>query len=705
MPTFRARATLRRILKKMFSVPAEHHLAQKRVRIWIAAAIAALAVILCYSNHFGSQFHFDDSHTIVQNVYIRSLNNVQKFFTDANTFSTLPANRTWRPVVSTSLAIDYWLGGGLKPLWFHLSTFLWYLIQLATMFFLFRRILREVENAPWVDYCALLAATWYGLHPAMAETVNYVIQRGDLYSTLAVVASLAIFVRFPRGRKFGWYLIPAVLGMLAKPPAAVFPLILFTWIFLFEENADGRKALVALRRSGFAFLAAGLVMFVEAKMTPRSYAPGIISAHDYIVTQPFVALHYFFSFFLPVTLTADSDLSAFKTVFTPAALAGVVFLGLLACGIWATSRKRMTRPISLGLAWFLIALLPTSLFPLSEVENDHRMFMPFVGLVLAVTWGMALLLRSQPRRRPVAVAAAAALLLAAYGQGAWRRNRVWSTEETLWKDVTLKSPRNGRGLMNYGLTLMAKGQTAEALDYFLRAARYTPNYYVLDINLGIAYGALGNAREAEPHFMRALHLAPGEGLPGYFYGRWLHQIRRDEEAAAQLGSSIEKNPDYLDARHELMSVYADLGRTKALQALAQNTLARLPQDAMATGFLKMPPGPSVISAALDQKAANSPETLLNLSLTLNLAGKFRESIRASEQALELRPGYAEAWNNIAAGHEALGEWNEAVAAAAKAVALKPDFQLAKNNLAYSRQQQMLARKAISASLAKQQSKI
>jgi tetratricopeptide (TPR) repeat protein len=683
----------------MSSVSAEQRSASKAAGIWSAAAMAALAIILCYSNHFENQFHFDDSHTVVQNLYIRSLKNIPQFFADANTFSTLPANRTWRPVVSTSLAIDYWLGGGLKPLWFHLSTFLWYLAQLAAMFFLFRRILREVEDAPWVDYCALLAAAWYGLHPAMAETVNYVIQRGDLYSTLAVVASLAIFIISPRGRKFGLYLIPAVFGMLAKPPAAIFPLILFTWIFLFEENADRRRALAALRGSGLAFLATALVMFIEAKMTPRSYAPGIISAHDYIVTQPFVALHYFFSFFLPVTLTADSDLSAFTTLFTPAALAGVAFLALLACAIWATSRKRETRPVSFGLAWFLIALLPVSLFPLSEVENDHRMFMPFVGLVLAVTWGMALLLRSHARRRPVAVAAAAALLLAAYGQGAWRRNRVWSTEETLWKDVTLKSPRNGRGLMNYGLTLMAKGQTAEALDYFVTATRYTPNYYVLEINLGVAWGALGNAREAEPHFVRALQLAPGEGLPGYFYGRWLHQTRRNQEAAAQLSSSIEKNPDYLDARHELMSVYADLGRTKELQSLAQNTLSRLPQDALASGFLKMRPGSSVISAV------SSPETLLNLSLTLNLGGKFRESIRAAEQALKLRPDYAEAWNNIAAGHEALGEWDEAVAAAAKAVVLKSDFQLAKNNLAYSRQQQMLARKVISANLAKQPGKI
>jgi hypothetical protein len=198
-------------------------------------------------------------------------------------------------------------------------------------------------------------------------------------------------------------------------------------------------------------------MLLNSRMTPRSWTPGAISAHDYLITQPFVALHYFISFFAPLTLSADTDLNAFPTVFTPAALAGFTFVAALAWAIWFTSRRRMLRPVCFGLAWFVLSLLSTAVFPLAEVENDHRMFMPFAGLVLAVTWTMVLAIRGHVTTRRVHVAVVASLILACYGQGAWRRNRVWSSEETLWKDVTQKSPRNGRGLMNYGLTLMAKG--------------------------------------------------------------------------------------------------------------------------------------------------------------------------------------------------------------------------------------------------------
>src|SRR5690349_7330762 len=103
----------------------------------ILLGIALAAVLLAYSNHFRNSFHFDDSHAVTDNPYIRDLRNIPRFFTDAQTFSTLPANRAYRPVVSTSLAVDYWLAGGLNPFWYHLSTFVWYLLQLGLMYFLF----------------------------------------------------------------------------------------------------------------------------------------------------------------------------------------------------------------------------------------------------------------------------------------------------------------------------------------------------------------------------------------------------------------------------------------------------------------------------------------------------------------------------------------------------------------------------------------
>jgi hypothetical protein len=140
----------------------------------MAAAVGALlaVVTLTYLNHFHNSFHFDDYHTIVANPYIRDLHNLGLFFRDARTVDSLPASQTYRPLNAVSFAVDYWLGHGLHPLWFQISTFIWYLGQLTLMVFVFRRVFDAARPDPRNTWVALFATALYGLHPAMAETVN-----------------------------------------------------------------------------------------------------------------------------------------------------------------------------------------------------------------------------------------------------------------------------------------------------------------------------------------------------------------------------------------------------------------------------------------------------------------------------------------------------------------------------------------------------
>ena len=82
--------------------------------------------------------------------------------------------------------------------------------------------------------------------------------------------------------------------------------------------------------------------------------------------------------------------------------------------------------------------------------------------------------------------------IGAYAYGTCERNNVWhEPNESLWRDVTEKSPKNGRGLMNYGLALMARADYAGAEKYFSDALRLTPNYSYLFINMGILKAATG----------------------------------------------------------------------------------------------------------------------------------------------------------------------------------------------------------------------
>ena len=653
-----------------------------------ALALLLLAICLVYSNSFSNSFHFDDFHTITDNPAVRSLGNLRRIFTDTTAFSVLPANQTYRPVVTASLALDYALGRGYVPFWFHLSTLVWFLALVALLFFFFERLLDRVQAAAANRWLALGVAAWFGLHPAMAETVNYVIQRGDLYCTLGCVAALFLFARLPHLRRFGIYLLPFGLAMLSKPPAAVFPILLLLYVFFFET--DG---LPFSRRWSRSFLAAApalgvtaVLLWLQSAMTPKTFLPSIISPADYRLTQPFVWLRYCGALFLPLHLNVDTDLQPISTL-NAAAFSGLLFILALLATIAYTMTRRRLYPIAFGLLWFVLTQLPTSLYPLSEVENDHRMFFSFPGLMLAVLW--ALYLAHGRLRAPVAggspdrswlsptAAVTAALCLCGYAYGAHRRNEVWRSEPTLWADDVAKSPHNGRGLMIYGLTRMNAGDASGALKLFNSALRYTPNYPTLEINLGIVNGLLAAEGKpelvpiAEAHFQRAIALAPGDDTTHAYYGRWLLGQGRLTQATAQLGTAVSLNAQRELQRDLLLSAYEQSGDTVAAQRLARETLTVLPGDAVATAAL---------SGNLHAQPATPAVSLINASLEAYRTGQFQQSVNDAQQALAADPHSAEAWNNLGAGYGALGQWDSAIAAEQQALKLSPGLRIAQNNL-------------------------
>jgi len=692
-------------------VDSESNARSENKRLLAAVLLVLFAVWIAYSNHFQNTFHFDDWHTIGQNVAIQNIRNVPRFFADPRLFSTMPTHQVYQPVTSATLAIDYWLAGGLKPLYFHLSTFCWFLTMLALLFLLFRRCMDIADPHPSNGYFAVLATACFGLHPAIAETVNYIIQRADVYSTFGVVAALVWYIYWPRSRTWGGYLLPALIGMLAKAPALMFPLILLFYVLLFETGGglgvqDRSKWAAALKQTLPALLAGGATAIFIAMMTPPQFTPGAASSLLYRVTQPFVALHYFKSFFLPTELSADTDWTPVSGIFSTESIIGFAFVIVMLALAIRTSRRPRTRPVAFGIVWFFLALIPTSMTPLAEVTNDHRMFFPFIGLALAVVWSLRLLLfrktaRLTTRRGLVwagAIAAACVLLLGA--AGTWQRNRVWHSEESLWRDVTLKSPKNGRGLMNYGLTQMSKGEYVTALNYFERAKIYTPAYPLLEVNLGIVNGALGRDGEAESHFRRALALDPNEAQSYYYYGSWLKSKGRTEESIANLEAALRAGPNNVDARDLLMQIYFEQGKSIELQRVADDTLRLAPNEASARHYLDLLQTREQAIAGAEKQMREAPtvDGLINLSLLYYQERRYSDCIRTAKQALERKPDSAEAYNNIAAAYNSMGLWDDGIQAATEATRLKPDFQLAKNNLQYAIAQKQRAAAAGTLSL-------
>lgn len=676
--------------------------------------VLLIGLIYTYSNHFRNPFHFDDAHTIVNNVWIRSPQNIPKFFTDGTTSSSLPQNQAYRPGITTLNTIDYWIASkdplkigadplyteaGLKPFYFHLDIFICFILQAILMFLLFKKILDITVNHKWNKYFALFIVAVYCFHTAMAETVNYVISRSDGFSTLMVILALVIYAYFPRQRKFYFYLIPYILGFFVKEPALMFVPILFFYIVLFDKQVDFNrifkkenllKILGALKTVAIPLLIAVFLYYFNTKMQSKTFSTAIISKWDYLMTQPFVIVQYFKTFFLPTELSADTDWKPLETIADIRLIMGIMFIAGMIWFAFRLSGKQLLRPVSFGIFWFFFALLPTSSFiPLSEVLNDHRIYFPYVGLALSVLWLLIyfLILRDEKRflssqsLKILAVLIALGIIIP-HAYSVHQRNKVWSSYESLWYDVAQKSPENGRGLMNYALSQMRQGNYKTAKISFEKALKLSPNYSLIHINLGVLYGAMGDVVNAEKFYKNAVALGSYADQAYYYYGNFLYGQKRYEEAAVKLKMSISMNSAYLEPRYTLLEVYSVTEDWGGLKRLAEETLKLVPGDAKCLAYVNAAQNKKTKLDVAKELTKTNPtaENFLNLSLYYYEDGKYEDCISACEEALKIKPDYALAYNNICSSYNALKKYDLAIEACNKALAIDPTYELARNNL-------------------------
>ncbi len=655
-------------------------------------------IFFAYSNHFSNAFHFDDDHTIVNNTSIKEFNIVD-FFTDGKTFSSLVTNQSYRPFTTMENALDYKIAGGLNPKILNIHIFLTFIIVCFLIFFMVEKLVKRIEFTESNKYWALLAASIFGLLCVNAETVNYIIQRAEITSALFVLAGFVAFLSGGRWRKYYVYLLFPLIGFFAKEMTFVFAPLLFLYFLLFEEEVyllhfykknEFEKCLISFKKVFPAFImTVGFLIFYK-QMLPETFNPGGVSAYKYLITQPFVICHYLVTYFIPYNLSADTDWQVFDSIFNHRALVGIAIVGYLCYLALKLSKDKGTRLISFGLLWFFISLLPTSSFiPFSEVLNDHRTFIPYIGLTISVVFTSKYLIDNYIIQKISSknLKATGVILLVCFFSaniyGIRERNKVWKNDLTLWKDVTLKSPKNGRGIMNYGLALMGKGDYKKAEENFNKAKVLIPNYSPLYVNLGIVKNAMGDATAAEENFKKALQLGLNKHTTLYFYARFLFEQNRYTESRDLLKQAYEIAPNFENTFTLLMRVYHKLQNWEQLKVLCNQVLASSPQNENASKYLVIANEKKSELQLLEDELSSTPTAsgYLNLSLNYFQNEMFKKTISASRKAIELKNNYPEAYNNMGIAYFGLANYDSAIVAYNKALELKKDFKLARNNLA------------------------
>jgi Flp pilus assembly protein TadD len=625
-------------------------------------ALVFVAVVGVYANHFANPFQFDDSHVIVTNTAIRHLSRAWTYFTDGRTLSSLPSNQSYRPGVTLLNALDTAIGGGEpQPVAFHISIFFSFLVLGWLLFLFFRKALDAAQPHRWNELVALGGTAFFMLHTANAETINYVSARTDSLSTLCVVAGLVWWIYRPAHRRLGLYLLPVLVGFTAKETTVVFAPLLFMWELMLAPDAGETlraRLTTATRRSLPAFGACIAGAVLVTVLRPPTWIPGGTDRWLYLATQPYVILHYVQNFVLPITLSADTDWDLVHALSDPRVAIGVSFVLVLVAVAFGSLRAKATRPLGLGILWFLVFLLPTSsVIPLAEVINDHRPFGPYIGLVLAVASLASLLLARHEKalvERPASRGAVIALVvavLAAHGVGTVVRNRVWSSGISLWKDVTEKSPRNGRGHMNYAVALMGEGDWDGAYAALQKARELTPNYSYVFVNLGVVESARHNDIAADEAFRTALRLRADDPTSYFFYARWLTKLGRFQQAEDLVSRGLKISQGHsglasLDG--ELRRLRGLLEGRPELRAALEASLASPGDESLLVALSQQWREAGDRSRAADaareaaRLAPSSPRAQAQLCQAALEVGAKAEALAAAARALQLAPGEAEA---------------------------------------------------------------
>ncbi|RTE55120.1 tetratricopeptide repeat protein [Arenibacter aquaticus] len=663
----------------------------------LLSVILVLTMLLAYSNHFSNGFQFDDNHTIENNKAIQNID-ISAFFKDPATFSTLPSNRSYRPYTTLENAIDYQLADGLHTEAFHIHIFIFFLFTCAVLCLFVKKLLDQLEFSKNNQFWGLLVAASFGLLCANAETVNYIIQRSEIVAGFYVLLGFVAFLSGGIWRKWHLYLIFPFIGFFAKEMALVFSPLLFLYFLIFEEEVnllqfyrkeEFKKCIRSFAKVFPSFILTLAFLIFYFSMLPDTFAPGGVDRYNYLITQPLVMCHYILTYFIPYNLSADTDWVAFESILDYRAITGIVMIALLIFIALRASKKKETKLFSFGVLWFFISLLPSSsVLPFAEILNDHRSFIPYMGLTIAFVFGVHYLLKNYSPKLLVqqngqlAMILVISVFLLGNAYGVYQRNKVWKDELSLWKDVTIKSPKNGRGHMNYGLALMAQGDYTNAELSFNKALELTPYYSSIYTNLGILKNATGDKESADKYFKKSLSLNDSNHKTKYFYGRNLFRNDRFKEAVDQFKQVNQTVPNYIDTHQYILKSYHHMEDWAQLRNFSEEILKSWPKDSTATKYLDIAVNKKSVLQVIEEEVANapSPEKYLDLSFKYYNEGDYEGCIRAAEKAKDLKPDYPDAYNNIGIAHYHLFNYDLAIEAYNKALELNPSYQLAKNNL-------------------------
>jgi tetratricopeptide (TPR) repeat protein len=298
--------------------------------------------------------------------------------------------------------------------------------------------------------------------------------------------------------------------------------------------------------------------------------------------------------------------------------------GLLVVVSWLAWRWRNQKPYLLvGWLWYLGTLVPV--IGIVQVGRqalaDRYVYLPFIGLFVAVVWLLADAVPKPAARAILAPAACAALLY--FGALTYWQTGFWRDSLTLFNRALEVTHNNYMAENNVGMVYSEAGQTDLAFAHFREAERIRPKFGLPHYNLGVCYRAKGDLPTAQKEFEAAIEYSvdPVELVQSHHnLGIVLYEQGELDEAKKELQAALALFPD------------------------KENSL-------LALGMVDFRQGNYALSIADFQKAYSlqrTPQAVFWIGRNREAQGDFKGAASAYEDALLMSPTFKEAHDRLEA---------------------------------------------------------
>lgn len=173
----------------------------------------------------------------------------------------------------------------------------------------------------------------------------------------------------------------------------------------------------------------------------------------------------------------------------------------------------------------------------------------------------------------------------------------------------LKMDGKSHAAFDKGSRMLAKGDTANSVEYLQQAISQFPEHYKAYYDLGVAYFRLGQTTDAEQAFQKSIDITGGNFAPPQFgLGALLCQRQEFVQAATILQRAVDLDPASAVGKYYLS--WAQFGLNRLIEAERSAEQALLRNANMSEPYLLL--------ARIHQRQQNSPAVLRDLELYLKL---------------------------------------------------------------------------------------